>query len=181
MSENETVADIIAEKRERADEIERDVAAKMASGEMVSDQYAREVIADLRMEADRLEAAAKREWEFPKSQSVDADKRTWKDINRVIDDLLKSSKWYYHRGDIVHGQFCRVTADRIREALKRESGNAAAKPLRNCDIFGWRDAWDKWRKENHPQNPATYKECYDSTAAFMDWYMGPVEKEGGAE
>lgn len=59
----ETVADIVAEKRTRANEIERDVAAKMKSGEMVSDQYAREVVADLRKEADRLEAAWKRDEE----------------------------------------------------------------------------------------------------------------------
>ena len=59
--EKETITDIIAEKRARANEIERDVAAKMASGEIITDQYAREVIADLRREADRLEAAWKRE------------------------------------------------------------------------------------------------------------------------
>ena len=57
----ETIADIVAEKRNRADEIERDVAEKMKRGEMISDQYAREVVADLRKEANRLEAAVKRE------------------------------------------------------------------------------------------------------------------------
>ncbi len=62
-NKQETIADIIAEKRNRANEIERDVAAKMANGEMVSDQYAREVITGLRKEADRIEAAAKREEE----------------------------------------------------------------------------------------------------------------------
>lgn len=59
--ENETIADIIAEKRRRADEIERDCAEKMKRGEMVSDCYARELVADIRREADRLEAAHKRE------------------------------------------------------------------------------------------------------------------------
>lgn len=58
---HETVADIIAEKRRRADEIERDCAEKMKRGEMVSDCYARELVADIRREADRLEAAHKRE------------------------------------------------------------------------------------------------------------------------
>lgn len=107
MSEKqETIADIMAEMRERCIDAEHSP--------------------ELWKYLDRLEAAAKREWEFPKSQSVDADKRTGKDINGVIDDLLKSSKYYYYRGDIVQGQFCRVTADRIREALKRERGNAAA-------------------------------------------------------
>lgn len=57
----ETIADIIAEKRRRADEIERDCAEKMKRGEMTSDQYARELVADIRKEADRLEAAYKRE------------------------------------------------------------------------------------------------------------------------
>lgn len=59
----ETIADIVAEKRNRADEIERDVAEKMKRGEMISDQFAREVVAYLRKEADRIEAAAKRERE----------------------------------------------------------------------------------------------------------------------
>ena len=45
---SETIAHIVAEKRNRADEIERDVAEKMKRGEMISDQYAREVVADLR-------------------------------------------------------------------------------------------------------------------------------------
>ena len=59
--ENETVADIIAEKRRRAEAIERDCAEKMKRGDMVSDCYARELVADIRREADRLEAALRRE------------------------------------------------------------------------------------------------------------------------
>ena len=49
MSEGqETVDDIIAEKRRQADEIERDCAEKMKRGEMVSDCYARELVAATR-------------------------------------------------------------------------------------------------------------------------------------
>lgn len=58
---NETIADIIEEKRLRAAAIERDAAEKMKSGEMISDLYARELVADIRREANRLEAALKRE------------------------------------------------------------------------------------------------------------------------
>ena len=58
---SETTTDIIAEKRRRAEEIKRDCAEKMKRGEMVSDCYARELVADIRREADRLEAALKRE------------------------------------------------------------------------------------------------------------------------
>ena len=76
MADNETIADIIAEKRRRAEEIERDCAEKMKRGEMFSDRYARELIADIRREADRLEAAHRREREAitPKSNP------DWKDI-----------------------------------------------------------------------------------------------------
>lgn len=58
---NETIADIIAEKRRRAEAIERECAEKMKRGEMISDRYARELVAFIRREADRLEAAHKRE------------------------------------------------------------------------------------------------------------------------
>ena len=57
----ETIADIIAEKWRIADEIERDCAEKMKRGEMVSDRYARELVTEIRREADRLEAAWKRD------------------------------------------------------------------------------------------------------------------------
>ena len=50
----ETVADIVAEKRHRANEIE-------AAAGRDANQFQRELIADLRKEADRLEEAAKRE------------------------------------------------------------------------------------------------------------------------
>lgn len=67
--EHETIADIIAEKRRRADEIERDCAEKMKRGEMVSDCYARELVADIRKETDRLEAAHKRERISPNGEA----------------------------------------------------------------------------------------------------------------
>ena len=56
MNANETIADIAVEKRHRADEIER------IAGQDVN-QFQRELIADLRNEANRIEAAWKRECE----------------------------------------------------------------------------------------------------------------------
>lgn len=50
---NETVTDIIAEKRRKADELE--------ASSYRPHQFLRERIAELRQEADRLEAALKRE------------------------------------------------------------------------------------------------------------------------
>lgn len=64
---------------------------------------------------------------------------------------------------------------RIVEALTRIE-DALSAPARPCDTKNWRDAWEKWRLEVHPATPATYKECYESTTAFMDWFMS--EKRG---
>ena len=66
------------------------------------------------------------------------------------------------------------------DAVVDQMEAALSAPPRNCDRFGWRDAWEKWRTENHPKKPVTYKEAYDSTAAFMDWFMGTAEKGGAA-
>ena len=51
MNEQETVTDIIAQKRLRAKYIECDCAEKIKRGEMVSDCYARELVKDIRLEA----------------------------------------------------------------------------------------------------------------------------------
>ena len=53
MADNETIADIIAEKRQQADELE--------ASSYRPHQFLRERIAELRQEADRLEAARKRD------------------------------------------------------------------------------------------------------------------------
>lgn len=91
----ETVDDIVAEKRRRADEIERDCAERMRRGEMVSDRYARELVADIRQEADRLEAALRRD-----KAAIEADalavggiveaalKREAQSIERIVRDAI---------------------------------------------------------------------------------------------
>lgn len=58
---HETIADIIAKKRARANRIERNVAENLARGRMTSGWFVRDLIASIREEADRLEAAWKRE------------------------------------------------------------------------------------------------------------------------
>ena len=65
-------------------------------------------------------------------------------------------------------------ADELRGMVAR----ALSAPPRNCDVMDWRTAWAKWRTENHPQKPASYSECYESTTMFMDWYMGTAERKG---
>ena len=132
MNANETIEDIIAEKRERADEIERDVAAKMASGEMVSEQYAREVIADLRMEADRLDAAAKRE------------RGNAAAMREALVELRNASRNFYNQ--ILNSQYSKIldkyTCERqgfpavlhLRYAIPK-ANRALSSPPRNFDLY----------------------------------------------
>jgi len=87
-------------------------------------------------------------------------------VHRDMWDLMGSSS----------ETFREILAYRINTTIRA----ALAKPPRNCDIYGWRDAWEKWRTENHPKNPKTYNEAYESTAAFMDWFMGTADKGGAA-
>lgn len=70
-------------------------------------------------------------------------------------------------------EHCRI----VRQIIN----TARSTPPRNCDILEWREAWDKWRSEKHPQKPTTYKEAYDGTEAFMDWYVGSSKQEGDEE
>lgn len=58
---NERIADIIAEKRRQAEAIERVCAERMGLSKLASDYLVRELVTKIRREADRLEAAWKRE------------------------------------------------------------------------------------------------------------------------
>lgn len=114
-SENETLADIIADMRCDA-KLCRDAWLKDPKENpqadcigVFLDSYAR-----------RIEAAANRDYEYPKSQSLDADKLTGKTISELTTDLRQISKYHYARGNIEQGQFCRVMADRLDAAWKRE-------------------------------------------------------------
>ena len=154
MANNETITDIIAEKRRRADEIERDCAEKMKRGEMISDCYARELVADIRKEADRLDAAHKRERET--SGNTAALHEALKPVKRYLDGYTVN----------------------ILE-LRRTVDAALTAPARNCDRFAsaeeaW-DAYDEWvelyraKGETEPLNE-------------FGWLFAPAtEKEGGKD
>lgn len=55
---------------------------------------------------------------------------------------------------------------------------ALAAPPRNCDAMPWRKAWDGWRAKHHPQNPQTFNESYEATVAFMEWFTAPASEKG---
>ena len=190
---NETIADIIADKRRRADKIERDVAEKMKRGEMVSDQYAREPVADIRKEADRLDATHKREVDALKQRLNELDAEVAaKDavIKRLNDAIAEEQK---HKMASTEKSSAVGDCAKLREALvsikagilKRRSENvwyitdsdilekidaALAAPPRNCDIYSHDEALNIWAAENEKERNG----CFD------EWlYHEATEKEGG--
>lgn len=169
MSDNETcetLADIVAEKRRRADEIERDCAEKMKRGEMISDCYARELVADIRREADRLEAAHRREL----AASGNAAK-----LREAIDKCVNLIT------EFGNAEIVKTPLDVIIdiEAILKAALSA---PPRNCDVMDWRTAWKTWREKFHPETPVGYSAVVKGTEAFMDWFTAPAtEQEGGAK
>ena len=109
MNEQETTADIIA---------------AMRGGPIPQHRHDRVLLCHF---ADRLEAAHKRDHEYTKAQSLDADKLTGKNISGLVTELRQIAKYHYARGNIVQGQFARVMADRIEAAHKREMSKNASK------------------------------------------------------
>lgn len=83
--------------------------------------------------ADRIESAARRDYEYPKAQSLDADKLTGKNISGLVTDLRQIAKYHYARGNIEQGQFARVMSDRIEAAQKRERESITPKPDPNWE------------------------------------------------
>lgn len=193
MNKQETIPDIIAEKRRRAEKIERDCAEKMKRGEMISDRYARELVADIRREADRLEAAHKRD-------SEDAERRGNHAAMKAICETIEKV------GPLYDAEFVGDAA-KLREAAKTaqifirscgvesvsplpgcglsasdvisEIDAALAAPQRNCDRFkdaldAW-DAYDAWVDSYRSQG---------KTEPFNEfgWLFAPAtEQEGGAK
>lgn len=174
----ETVKDIIAEKRRRADEIERDCAEKMKRGEMVSDCYARELVADIRREADRLEAAHRREKAATEADAlavggiVEAARRRERGNSAALREALKAAELGLFRW--LSGS---ISRDEHRE-LVATIKTALAAPPRNCDRFG--GDIDKLREACARERGLNPEE--DFPDVFPDWLLAPsTEKEGGAK
>ena len=158
----ETIADIIAEKRRQADKIERNCAEMMKRGEMISDCYARELVADIRREADRLEAAHRREL------------AAGGDAAALREALQAFAEWFDHDGsEDGYGDI----RDKARAALSA--------PPRNCERFATADdakrefnyLWNfVWQRGGGCLAERNYEE------EFERWlFAHATEKEGGAE
>lgn len=203
---HETIADIIAEKRRRADKIERDVAEKMKRGEMVSDCYARELVADIRREADRFDAAHKRE-----RAKIEADALA---VGGIVEAARKSelsknaSKNWADFGQLGDAAKLRGVLETLRELLgdllrlgdaeyHDDFSNfcniidaALAAPPRNCDVgtaeeqharfVSYCDRCDCPMGCDHRKNfvGVLKPECASILTCFIRWAQMPYE-EGG--
>ena len=207
MSEGqETVDDIIAEKRRQADEIERDCAEKMKRGEMVSDCYARELVADIRREADRLEAAYKREKAAIEADAlavggiVEAARKRKRErgdcaaMREALVSLRDAVRDFRHQivytkyNDIMDEYTCRekglpaVLA--LRDAIPK-ANLALAAPPRNCDLPEVakgqpklaEQAWRVFKRFHKDSHPDAY-----GLLRCIRWLLAPAtEKEGAVK
>ena len=163
MAEHETIADIIAEKRRQADEIERDVAEKMKRNAMISDRYARELVADIRREADRLEAAHKRELSKNGAdfgQLGDAAKL--REALAYLFTLIDMRKLVLDCDETEEISAVQVMLDECRAALSA--------PPRNCDLTKVaEDPWRAWLDDK-----SNWDELGNPKLEIHDWLVAPA-------
>lgn len=153
-----TIADFIELRRANAEMLEK------AAGGMPN-QFQRELIADLRDEANRLEAAWKREKATIEDSSAVGNAQKMREaLANIVLTTLKVGMSM--RGDVA----CGIIASRAKSAL--------AAPPRNCDTMNWRNAWDAWCSKRQIGKPQSAKEVYDLMAQFLDWYTSANYEEG---
>ena len=194
-NENEMISDIVAEKRNRADEIERDCHDKMKREEMVSDRYSRELVADIRKEADRIEAAWKRERDLidkriivEKSKAAGegfADCESQKPVGNAAAMREALSDMCYAAMDVF--RYFRGTSGKMLEELGKafDKGKAAlAAPPRNCDRFDEMRIIDEFQKQmgDKQSKTADEQDAYmrDNWFLFYKWLFATAD-EGGAQ
>ena len=159
---NKTITDIIAERRRQAEEIERVCADEIKRGVLVCEHFAadvRDLVADIRQEADRLEAALKREKAAIEADAlavgglVEASRATVENSSAVGDasklrEALKATLdlfWDIHNAN-------RSPQSNQAYAVIRKIKAALAAPRKNCERFQtWDEAKDAyWREQGDP-------------------------------
>ena len=173
MDEQETIADIIAEKRRRAEHIRKNLSTVPVRR---MDQEAE--IKSLEDEADRLEAAYKREL-----SKNGADFGQLGDAAKLREALVQAELFV---GNIVrHGHQTLVPGDKCTacdgaEELRDMICAALAEPVRNCDRFATVDEARKAHEEYRGDYIMRASNKFDFPMKFEAWLFAPAtEKEGG--
>jgi hypothetical protein len=174
MSERqETIADIIAKKRKYADEIERKAQEYIARSERVPGAYQSGIVYNIRSEADRLEAAHKRE----RGNSA-AMREALKHIKDRLPHMLQYMRVHWED----------ASAGGYFDELMLVIDAALAAPARNCDVGTAEEQTERFDKFCHA-NINTQRCCGDCPAfrttrddCELVWAQLPYEaKEGGAK
>jgi len=173
---HETIADIIAEKRQYADDLERacnEIAAEAPSLVEKMEDYKHTTIADIRREADRLEAALKRELSKNMSKNG-ADFGQLGDcakLREALETALKTIRGVINSTISPRSNTVFDCRDKLSAALSA--------PPRNCDRFETaEEAWDDYDE---------WVESYRAKGEIppfneFGWLFAPAtEEEGGAK
>ena len=168
----ETIADIIAEMRRHAEQFERACAEKLKLDGTVIDRFARDLVATVRHEADRLEAA----WKHEKS-AIEADalavgglveaalKRESGNAAKLREALIRVLRWLKRMNAeplntlAVSELTPSYAVNRAAKSMIEDNDYhisqltaALAAPPRNCERFQtWDEAKDAyWREQGDP-------------------------------
>ena len=182
----ETVGDIIAEKRARADEIEG------ATGRDAN-QFQRELVADLRAEADRLEAAwkqdehdtinfaivagiAAREREKAESEAARLGRAVPGHQDSDVAKLREALELFAHMND--DGYY---TKSRIVLGIVARAHAALAAPPRNYDVGTEEEQFERWQAfcDEHDMDctGCPYKSPHTTAYCFAKWAQMPYEED----
>lgn len=193
---NETITDIIAERRRQAEEIERVCADKIKRGVLVSEQFAanvRDLVADIRQEADRLEAALKREKAAIEADAlavgglVEASRATTENSSAVGDaaKMRKMLEWAKKKALYISKNYKTPISlsGNILELLSYLN-TALSAPPRNCDVGTAEEQAMRYesfccKHRKCIECPCARRPQYNSNCEFV-WAQMPYE-EGGAK
>ena len=196
-SKNETISDIIVAKRREADSIEASARGSFKAGEDLYEmpftesdlEFALDLAETKRKEADRLEAALKRELSKNTSKNG-ADFGQLGDAAKLREALVQAELFV---GNIVrHGHQTLVPGDKCTacdgaEELRDMICAALAEPVRNCDVGTAEEQYKRFMNMCNSKDVRKCAECSmrgftpgcSRDRCFANWAQMPYE--GGAK
>lgn len=178
--ENETIADIVAEKRARANEIECAACRN-------PNQFQRELIHDLRTEADRIDAAWKREYDTLNSEREKCRLYGLHEHEKVL-KLMAQLKAVGNAAAMREAVEAVVRAlsesNDVQSALllmqAEEKCNAAlAVPTRNCDMMPNIEDLTMHDLAKSPCKSTLVCASREELLALVRWLLAPADERKG--
>ena len=169
-SENETIADIIAEKREMADALESATARDRTAEQQ-------ETIDDLRTDADRIEAAWKREREEldKRISDLEAYAKLW--TGRADELRLKCDEFYAKAKPVGNAAAMREACAKVRQLLMLRAALAA--PARNCEKMPDIENLTMHDLAKSPCKSTLEYASREELLALVRWLLAPAAERKG--